>query len=97
MPCPLDRKYPPVDASWVRLWAFPWVTLSADPGSRLIRRHHALDRTFQRALDHSVRRTARQGRQRAHSAQAEESQHEQDDHDGADEPDDSVHDAIPSG
>jgi hypothetical protein len=36
------------------------------------------------------------GQHRARSAQTEEAQHEQDDHDGADEPDDSVHDSIPS-
>ena len=50
MPHALDRKYPRAGASWPWFWVFPQVTLSADPRSGVVRRHHLYDQTFQRAF-----------------------------------------------
>ena len=54
MPHSLDRKYPRAGASWVWFWVFPQATLSADPESGVIRRHHLFDQTFQRAFKRAV-------------------------------------------
>jgi integron integrase len=57
MPFALDRKYPRAGASWAWFWVFPQATLSADPRSGLIRRHHAFDQTFQRAFKRAVEKS----------------------------------------
>ncbi|MEO8102377.1 MAG: integron integrase [Betaproteobacteria bacterium] len=54
MPYALDRKYPKAGASWSWFWVFPQATLSRDPRSGLIRRHHLFDQTFQRAFKRAV-------------------------------------------
>ena len=54
MPFAVDRKYPRAGASWAWFWVFPQATLSADPRSGLIWRHHAFDQTFQRAFNRAV-------------------------------------------
>lgn len=56
MPHALDRKYPRAGASWVWFWVFPQATLSTDPASGVIRRHHLFDQTFQRAFKRAVDR-----------------------------------------
>jgi integron integrase len=50
MPHALDRKYPRAGASWPWFWVFPQATLSTDPRSSVVRRHHLYDQTFQRAF-----------------------------------------------
>ena len=50
MPHALDRKYPRAGASWQWFWVFPQATLSTDPRSGLVRRHHLYDQTFQRVF-----------------------------------------------
>ncbi len=55
MPSALDRKYPGAgrDPAWQYL--FPAAKLSKDPRSNLLRRHHLLDRTVQRAISAAIR------------------------------------------
>lgn len=50
MPFAIDRKYPRAGQSWAWHWVFPQATLSTDPRSKVVRRHHVYDRTFQRAF-----------------------------------------------
>jgi integron integrase len=56
MPHALERKYPRAGTSWVWFWVFPQATLSTDPRSGVIRRHHVFDQTFQRAFKRAVER-----------------------------------------
>jgi integron integrase len=50
IPYALERKYPSAGQTWAWHWAFPQATVSVDPRSKIIRRHHLYDRTFQRAF-----------------------------------------------
>jgi site-specific recombinase XerC len=50
MPDAMERKFPRAGASWSWFWVFPQATLSADPRSGVVRRHHSDDQTFQRAF-----------------------------------------------
>jgi Phage integrase family len=50
MPHALDRKYPRAGTSWPWFWVLPQATLSTDPRSGVVRRHHLCDQTFQRAF-----------------------------------------------
>jgi len=50
MPMALDRKYPGAGKSWAWQYVFPSVKLSVDPLSKKIRRHHADEKTVQRAV-----------------------------------------------
>ncbi|MBR7800102.1 integron integrase [Undibacterium fentianense] len=50
MPYALERKYPSAGQTWAWHWVFPQATVSVDPRSKVIRRHHLYDRTFQRAF-----------------------------------------------
>jgi integron integrase len=54
MPDALHRKYPRAGASWPWFWVFPQATLSADPRSAVVRRHHLYDQTFQRDFKRAV-------------------------------------------
>ena len=54
MPDALDRKYPRAGQSWAWHWVFPQATLSTDPRSRVVRRHHLYETTFQRAFKRAV-------------------------------------------
>ena len=49
-PNALSTKYPHAGESWGWFWVFPQATLSADPRSQTVRRHHAYPQTFRRAL-----------------------------------------------
>ncbi len=40
MPLALERKYPNAGKEWIWQWAFPSQTLSVDPRTKIIRRHH---------------------------------------------------------
>jgi integron integrase len=54
LPCALDRKYSGAGKEWAWYWAFPAPTLSQDPRSRIVRRHHqhpsALQKQFKKAV-----------------------------------------------
>ena len=60
MPMALDRKYPGAGKDWAWQYVFPSVKLSVDPrltesGSQVIRRHHADEKTVQRAVKKAVK------------------------------------------
>jgi len=50
MPMALDRKYPGAGNLWAWQYVFPSIKLSVDPLSKKIRRHHADEKTVQRAV-----------------------------------------------
>lgn len=50
MPMALDRKYPNGGKEWAWQYMFPSVKLSVDPQSNKVRRHHADEKTVQRAV-----------------------------------------------
>jgi len=50
LPGALARKYPRADRWWPWFWVFPQATLSTDPRSGVVRRHHLYAETFQRAF-----------------------------------------------
>jgi len=54
MPMALDRKYPSAGKDWRWQYVFPSVKLSVDPRSKLVRRHHADEKTVQRAVKKAV-------------------------------------------
>jgi integron integrase len=54
MPTALDAKYPKQGQTWAWQWVFPSEELSVCPRSGLERRHHVLDKTFQRAFKKAV-------------------------------------------
>ena len=54
MPYALDKKYPEAGASWAWFWVFPQAQLSVDPRTRILRRHHLYDQTFQRDFKRAV-------------------------------------------
>lgn len=56
MPHALDAKYPKAGQTWGWHWVFAQSTVSTDPRSRVVRRHHAYDQTFQRAFKQCRRR-----------------------------------------
>ena len=55
MPMALDRKYPSAGRDWGWQYCFPSVKLSVDPRSKVIRRHHADEKTVQRAVKKAVK------------------------------------------
>jgi integron integrase len=50
LPEGLERKYPKAGESWQWQWLFPSRELSTDPATKIKRRHHVLDGTFQNAI-----------------------------------------------
>ena len=55
MPMALDSKYPNAGKSWSWQYCFPSIKLSVDPRSKVIRRHHADEKTVQRAVKKAVK------------------------------------------
>ena len=53
-PHALEVKYPKVGNTWGWFWMFPSPTLSTDPGSGVVRRHHLFEERLQRALKKAV-------------------------------------------
>jgi len=51
-------KNPSAARSWGWHWVFPQATLSADPRTGIVRRHHVFGQTFQRALKRAASRAA---------------------------------------
>jgi integron integrase len=54
LPHALERKYPRAGHSWAWFWVFPQATLSTDPRSGVVRRHHLFVESFQRAFKRAV-------------------------------------------
>jgi integron integrase len=54
MPYALDARYPKAGQRWAWHWVFAQATLSTDPRSKTIRRHHAYGQTFQRAFKQAM-------------------------------------------
>ena len=54
MPHALDAKYPKAGKTWAWHWVFAQSTVSTDPRSGVVRRHHAYDQTFQRAFKQAM-------------------------------------------
>lgn len=50
MPMALDKKYPTAGREWVWQYVFPSTKRSIDPATNKIRRHHADEKTVQRAV-----------------------------------------------
>ncbi|MEQ1636245.1 MAG: integron integrase [Methylococcales bacterium] len=55
MPTALDRKYPNAGKEWAWQYCFPSVKLSLDPRSNTARRHHADEKTVQRAVKKALK------------------------------------------
>jgi integron integrase len=55
MPFALARKYPIAAREWGWQYVFPAASLSADPHTRDVRRHHVGDQAFERAMRQAVR------------------------------------------
>uniref|UniRef100_E6QU89 Integrase/recombinase (E2 protein) n=1 Tax=mine drainage metagenome TaxID=410659 RepID=E6QU89_9ZZZZ len=55
MPAALDKKYPNAGKEWGWQYVFPSVKLSVDPCSHVTRRHHADEKTVQRAVKKAVK------------------------------------------
>ena len=54
LPNALERKYPNAGKEWPWHWLFPSKTLSVDPQSGVIRRHHMQESTLQKAVKIAV-------------------------------------------
>jgi integron integrase len=54
VPHALERKYPRVGQTWGWFWVFPSSTLSTDPRSGVVRRHHVHEERLQRAIRKAV-------------------------------------------
>jgi integron integrase len=54
MPMALDRKYPNAAKDWAWQYVFPSIKLSVDPRAKIIRRHHADEKTVQRGVKKAV-------------------------------------------
>lgn len=55
LPVALSATYPRADQSLAWFWVFPQKTLSADPRTGLVRRHHLYAQTFRRAFAGALR------------------------------------------
>lgn len=55
MPTALERKYPSASVSWEWFWVFPANTLSVDPITRIVRRHHVHPSGLQKAIKAAAR------------------------------------------
>lgn len=55
MPMALDRKYPNAGREWAWQYVFPSIKRSIDPTNNQIRRHHADEKTVQRAVKNAAK------------------------------------------
>ena len=55
LPYALDRKYPSAGREWMWQCVFPSASLSIDPRTGVVRRHHVQDQSVQRAIRQAVR------------------------------------------
>jgi integron integrase len=54
LPFALERKYPNANREWGWQYVFPADTLSKDPRTGVVRRHHVNERNLQRAVKHAA-------------------------------------------
>jgi integron integrase len=54
LPGALERKYPNAGKEWPWFWLFPAETLSVDPRTSVLRRHHVYHASLQRAFKSAV-------------------------------------------
>lgn len=57
MPMALDKKYPAAGKSWAWQYVFPARSLSVDPRSSVVRRHHVDEKLIQRQMKKAVAET----------------------------------------
>jgi integron integrase len=57
LPDALDRKYPNAGKEWAWFWLFPARTLSIDPYTSLVRRHHVHPASLQKAFHDALRKS----------------------------------------
>ena len=57
LPSALERKYPNAGREWIWQYVFPSSTLSKDPRSGVVRRHHLHESTVQRAVRKAAKLT----------------------------------------
>ncbi|HDO25723.1 MAG TPA: integron integrase [Nitrospirae bacterium] len=57
MPGALDRKYPNAGKEWGWFWLFPSKSLSVDPRTHIVRRHHVHPASLQKAFKTAVAKT----------------------------------------
>jgi integron integrase len=67
MPDGLERKYPNPGREWPWFWAFPQGRLSRDPESGVVRRHHAMEDVYTRALKVAARKAGVAKRVKSHT------------------------------
>lgn len=67
LPYALAKKYPNADTSWGWQWVFPAATLSKDPVSGVIRRHHVHETAVQRAMKQAVQLSGVEPRTSCHT------------------------------
>jgi len=56
LPDALSRKYPFAGKRWEWFWVFPSKSLSVDPQTKTVRRHHIHSASLQRAFGHAVKK-----------------------------------------
>ena len=57
LPGALEKKYPNAGKEWGWFWLFPSKTLSIDPRTLIVRRHHIRPASLQRAFKTAVQQT----------------------------------------
>ena len=57
LPYALERKYPNANTEWIWQYVFPSSSLSEDPRSGIVRRHHLHESTVQRAVRKAAKLT----------------------------------------
>jgi len=67
LPQALERKYPQGPKEWIWQWVFPAASVSTDPRTRQVQRHHLLDNTLQRRFRAAVLKLDLQKRATVHS------------------------------
>lgn len=67
LPKALAFKYPQAAKEWIWFWVFPAASVSTDPRTREVRRHHIADNTLQRRFRAAVRKLDLQKRASVHS------------------------------
>jgi integron integrase len=58
LPDALDRKYPNAGKEWPWQWVFPSRSLSVDPRTRIVRRHHIHHNTLQKSIKRAAAEAA---------------------------------------
>lgn len=67
LPNDLERKYPNAGREWAWFWIWPGRNLSRDPETGIIRRHHAHENGFQKAIKSAAQRAGIGKRVKVHT------------------------------